>query len=178
LKLSDPDLEFITIGRILAPWGVKGKLKIKIETDFPQRFASGAKVYVDQQPTTIDSAEWHHGNKLVIKLNTIDSIAEAQNLRGKTLEIDRSQIQPLAEGQYYYFQMIGLEVWTTRGELLGNVSEILNTESTDIYVVRNTQREVLIPAIEDIVKSIDLEQGQIVIEPIEGLLSLNQKTTN
>jgi 16S rRNA processing protein RimM len=170
-------LEFITIGRILAPWGVKGKLKVKIETDFPQRFASGAKVYIDQQPMAIDSAEWHH-EKLVVKLNTIDSIAEAQNLRGKTLEIPHSQIQPLAEGQYYYFQMIGLEVWTTRGELLGTISEILNTESTDVYIVRNAQREVLIPAIEDIVKSVDLNKGQMVIEPIEGLLSLNQKVTN
>ena len=72
MRLSNPDLEFITIGRILAPWGVKGKLKVKIETDFPQRFASGAKVYISQQPMTIDSAEWHSG-KLIIKLSNIDS---------------------------------------------------------------------------------------------------------
>lgn len=177
MKLSDSDLEFITIGRISAPWGVKGKLKVKIETDFPQRFASGAKVYIDQQPVTIDSAEWH-GNKLVIKLNTIDSIAEAQNLRGKTLEIPYSQVQPLPEGQYYHFQMIGLEVWTTRGELLGTISEIINTESTDIYAVRNAKGEILIPATEDIVKSVDLDSRHMVIEPIAGLLNLNQKVTS
>ena len=175
--MSNPDLEFITIGRILAPWGVKGKLKVKIETDFPQRFASGAKVYINQQPITIDSAEWHSG-KLVIKLSTVDSIEETQKLRGKAVEIPRSQAQPLTEGQYYHFQLIGLEVWTTEGELLGNITEILTTESNDIYIVHNAKGETLIPAIEDVVKSIDLDKGHVVIELIEGLINLNQKATN
>ena len=175
--MSNPDLEFITIGRILAPWGVKGKLKVKIETDFPQRFTSGTKVYINQQPMTIDSVEWHSG-KLVIKLGTIDSIEEAQKLRGKPVEIPRSQAQPLTEGQYYHFQLIGLEVWTTQGKLLGNITEILTTESNDIYIVHNAKGETLIPAIEDVVKSIDLDKGRMVIELIEGLISLNQKATN
>ena len=177
MRLSNPDLEFITIGRILAPLGVEGKLKVKIETDFPQRFTSGAKVYINQQPMTIDSAEWHSG-KLVIKLSTIDSIEEAQKLRGKPVEIPRSQAQPLTEGQYYHFQLIGLEVWTTEGELLGNITEILTTESNDIYIVHNAKGETLIPAIEDVVKSIDLDKGHVVIELIEGLISLKQKATN
>jgi 16S rRNA processing protein RimM len=177
LRLSNPDLEFITIGRVLAPWGVKGKLKVKIETDFPQRFASGAKVYISQQPMTIDSAEQHR-EKLVVKFSAIDSIEEAQKLQGKTIEIPHSQVQPLPEGQYYHFQMIGLEVRTTQGELLGKISEILTTEGNDIYIVRSAKGEILIPAIEDVVKSVDLEQGHVVIEPIEGLLSQNQKATN
>ncbi|MFQ5996882.1 MAG: ribosome maturation factor RimM [Dehalococcoidales bacterium] len=175
--MSNPNLEFITIGRILAPWGVKGKLKVKTETDFPQRFASGAKVYISQQPMTIDSAEWHRG-KLVVKFSAIDSIAEAQKLRGKTIEIPHRQVQPLPEGQFYHFQMIGLEVRTTQGEPLGKISEILTTESNDVYIVRNAKGEILIPAIEDVVKSVDLEQGHMVIEPIEGLLSQNQKETD
>ena len=169
-----PDLEFITIGGILAPRGVEGKLKVKVETDFPQRFTSSSQIYINRQPFAIDSTEWHNG-KLVIKLNTIDSFEDAQKLRGKSVEIHRSQIYPLPEGQYYHFQLIGLEVWTTRGELLGNITEILTAESNDNYVVRGTKGEVLIPAIEDVVKSIDLDKGCVVIEPIEGLLSLNQK---
>jgi 16S rRNA processing protein RimM len=173
-QVKSPDLEFITIGRILAPWGVKGKLKVKTETDFPQRFAPGAVVYVDQQPLTIDSAEWHRG-RLVIKLNAIDSIDDAQKLQGKTLEIPHTEVHPLPEGRYYYFQLVGLEVWTTQGEPLGKVIEILATPSNDIYVVRGTKGEILIPAIEDVVKSIDLDKGRVIIEPIEGLLSSNQK---
>jgi len=168
--MKSSDLKFITIGRILTTWGVKGKLKVKLETDFPQRFAPSSKVYINRQPMTIDSAEWH-GDKLVIKLNTIDSIEDARKLRGKTVEIHRNQVHPLPEGQYYYFQLIGLEVWTTQGELLGSITEIITTGSNDNYVVRGAKGEILIPAIEDVVKSIDLDKGCLVIEPIEGLLS-------
>ena len=168
MKPSDP--EFIAIGEILTPWGVKGKLKVEVITDFPQRFASSSKVYVNQQPMTIDSCIWHKG-KVIIKLNTIDSIEDAQRLRGQPIEIHHSQLQPLPEGQYYHFQLIGLEVCTTERELLGNITEILASKSNDTYVVHGAKGEILIPAIEDVVKSIDLDKGRIVIEPIEGLLS-------
>ena len=171
--MKSSELEFITIGQILAPWGTKGKLKVKVATDFPQRFTPSSTVYVNRQSMTIDSAEWHKGS-VIIKLNTIDSIEAAQRLKGQPLEIHRSQLKPLPEGQYYHFQLIGLEVWTTQGELLGNIAEILTAESNDTYIVHGTQGEILIPAIEDIVKSIDLNEGHIIIEPIEGLLSLNK----
>jgi 16S rRNA processing protein RimM len=168
--MKSSELEFITIGQILAPWGVRGKLKVKVITDFPQRFAPASKVYVNRQPMTIDSAEWHKG-KVIIKLNQIDTIEAAQNLGGQSIEIDHSQVYPLPEGQYYHFQLIGLEVWTTQGELLGNITEILTAESNDNYLVSGAKGEVLIPAIEDVVKSVDLDSGRITIEPIEGLLT-------
>ena len=172
--MKPPEPEFITIGEILAPWGIKGKLKVKVVTDFPQRFARSSAVYINRQSMTIDSIEWRKG-KAIIKLKPIDSLEAAQRLRGKPVEIHRSQVYPLPEGQYYHFQLIGLEVWTTQGELLGNITEILTADSNDNYVVSGDEGEILIPAIEDVVKSIDLNQGRIVIEAISGLLSLNQK---
>ncbi len=171
------ELEFITIGQILAPWDTKGKLKVEVITDFPQRFTPSSKVYINRQPMTIDSTEWHK-RTVIIKLNTVDSIETAQRLQGQPVEIHHSQAYPLPEGQYYHFQIIGLEVWTTRGELLGKVTEILTAESNDNYVVNGARGEILIPAIEDVVKSIDLDRGCLVIEPIEGLLSLNKKATS
>ena len=175
--MEPSELEFITIGQILAPWGIKGKLKVAVVTDFPERFTPRSKVHINRQPLTIDSAEWRKG-KVIIKLNTIDSVEEAQKLRGQPVEIPHSQLYSLPEGQYYHFQLIGLEVWTTRGELLGNITEILTAESNDNYVVSGATGEILIPAIDDVVKSIDLSKGHMVIEPIEGLLSLNQKAGN
>ena len=169
--------EFIAIGRILAPRGIKGKLKVEVATDFPQRFSPSSKVYINRQPMTIDSTEWHKG-KAIIKLHTIDSIKDAEKLRGQLVEIHHSQVYPLPEGQYYHFQLIGLEVWTTQGELLGNITDILTTPSNDNYVVSGAKGEILIPAIEDVIKSIDLNKGCLVIEPIEGLLSLNKKATS
>ena len=171
--MKSPGLEFITIGQILAPWGFKGKLKVEVITDFPQRFAPRSQIYINRQPMTIAGTEWHKG-KAIIKLDTIDSIEQAEKLRGQVIQIHHSQLQPLPEGQYYHFQLIGLEVWTTQGELLGKISQILTAESNDNYVVRGAKGEILIPAIEDVVKSVDLDNGRITIEAIEGLLSLNR----
>jgi len=91
------------------------------------------------------------------------------------VEIEHNQDKSLPEGQYYHDQLIGLQVRTVQGELLGNITEILTGKSNDNYIVQGTRGEILIPAIQDVVKSIDLEQGCITIEPMEGLLSLNEK---
>jgi len=172
--MKSSDLEFITIGQILAPWGTKGKLKVKVITDFPQRFASSSTVYINRQPMTVDSTEQYKG-EAIIKLNTIDNVKAARRLRGQPIEIHHSQVYSLPEGQYYHFQLIGLEVRTTQGELLGNIAEILTAESNDNYVVKGDEGEILIPAIEDVIKSIDLNKRRMVIEAIPGLLHLNQK---
>lgn len=178
--MKSSELEYITIGHIIAPWGTKGKLKVKVATDFPQHLASSSKVYIDHQPMTIDSTEWHK-EKAIIKLNNIDSVEDGQRLVGQTIEIHPRQLQPLPQGQYYHSQIIGLEVETTRGESLGNITEIITVQGkdiNDIYVVNGNRGEIFIPAIEDVVKSIDPDKGLIVIEPIEGLLSLNQKAAD
>ena len=160
---------FIIIGRILSPWGNEGKLKVAVETDFPQRFTSSSKVYINQQPATIDSVRWHKGNA-IIKLSSIDSVEEAKKLQGQPVEIHHSQLQPLPEGQYYHFQLIGLEVWTTQGELIGKITEILSKTSNDIYIINGARGEILVPAIEDVVKLIDTDKGYLIIEAIKGLL--------
>lgn len=169
-----PQLEFITIGRILAPWGSEGKLKVEPITDFPQRFAPNSQVYIKHKLVTVDSAEWRRG-KVVIKLRAIDSVDQAQELCGELVEIPQSQLYTLSEGEYYLFQLVGLEVWTTQGERLGRITEILATGSNDNYVVSGGSGKVLIPAIEDVVKSVDLEQGRMLIEPMAGLLDLNKQ---
>jgi 16S rRNA processing protein RimM len=82
---------------------------------------------------------------------------------------------PLPDGQYYHHQLLGLNVLTTGGELLGAISEILPGQSNDNYIVEGPRGQVLIPAIEDVIQSVDLEKGEIIIEPIRGLLDLNEK---
>lgn len=85
-KMKSAKPEFIAIGEIIAPWGTKGKLKVMVTTDYPQRFTTSAKVYINRQPMTISSTEWHKG-RAIIKLNTIDSIQDAQKLPGQPIEI-------------------------------------------------------------------------------------------
>ena len=172
--MKSSDLDFITIGRVLAPWGIRGKLKGEVMTDFPERFAPAATVYINRQQMTVEGAEWHKGG-VIIGLNMINNVEAARRLRGQLIEISHSQVYPLPEGQYYHFQLIGLEVWTTGGELLGIIAEVLVGPSNDNYVVVGDGGKMLIPAIEDVVKSVDLDSGRMVIEAIPGLLGLNQK---
>jgi len=174
MKSSEP--EFIAIGKVLAPWNIEGALKVAVTTDFPQRFIPSATVYLNRQPMTIESAGWHKG-KAIVKLSTVDSLEGAEKLRGELIEIHHSQLHALPKEQYYHFQLIGLEVWTTQGELVGKITEILTASSNDNYIVSGIEGDILIPAIADVVKSIDLNEGRLVIDPIEGLLSLNKKAT-
>jgi 16S rRNA processing protein RimM len=164
-----PPPEFLIVGRILAPWGLKGEVKVEVITDFPERFAPHNFVYLNASPFEIESCR-PHKQFLVLKLTTIDSIEAAEKLRGCDLTIPRVELPELPEGQYYTFQLIGLDVVTTEGELLGHIKDIIATASNDVYIVESKRGEILIPAIEDVVKSIDLKKGTITIEAIEGLL--------
>lgn len=92
------------------------------------------------------------------------------------MEPEYNQDFHLPEGQYYHDQIIGLAVKTTQGELLGSITDVLTGKSNDNYIVQGERGEILIPAIDDVIQSIDLEKGCITIEAIDGLLSLNEKS--
>ena len=142
---------------------------MEVLTDFPDRFALNEELYIEERAVTVKGCKWHRG-RAILKLTTIDSVEDAEKLRGRLLEVPQSRLHPLSEDEYYQFQLLGLEVWTTDGELLGRIAQILPTGSNDVYVVPITDGEVLIPAIEDIVKSIDLDGGRMTIEAVKGLL--------
>lgn len=123
---------------------------------------------------TIADVSWHR-NRPILKFSTVDCAEDAWQLQGKSIDIPQSQLHPLPEDHYYHFQLIGLKVVTTGGEPLGEIKEILAGKSNDTYVVQGTEGEILIPAIEDVVRSVDLERGFMEIEPVAGLLELNRK---
>jgi 16S rRNA processing protein RimM len=163
------DSQFIAVGRVVAPQGTRGEIKVEVMTDFPDRFSPEDVVYIKGQAVTIERSRWYRG-RVILKLTTIDNVEDAEGLRGLFLEVPQSQLRPLPEGEYYQFQLLGLEVRTSEGELLGRIANILSTGSNDVYVVPSRREELLIPATEDVVKSVDLERGYIVIETIPGLL--------
>jgi len=163
------DNDFLIIGRVLAPWGLKGDFKAEILTDFPQRFAPDQEVYIGEAPMLIERSRSHKGS-IILKLNKVSSIEDVEQLRDKYLKVPQKDAFPLQEGQYYQFQIIGLKVSTSEGKSLGEIKEILATGSNDVYVVKGEDGEFLIPAIEDVVKQIDLDKGTMIIEEIEGLL--------
>ncbi len=163
------DTEFLVVGHVLGQWGGGGEVKIQVLTDFPDRFEPGREVYLDGHPLIIERSHLHKGY-LILKLSTIDTIEVASRLRGKDLEIPLSEAHALPEGEYYRFQIVGLKVFSNTGEPVGRITNILPTGSNDVYIVHGPQGEVLIPATEDVVKSIDLKSGRMLIDVIDGLL--------
>ena len=162
-------MDFVAVGRVLTSWGVKGEVEVEVLTDFPDRFAPDEELYIEGRAVTVEGCKWHRG-RTILKLITIDSVEDAEKLRGRLLEMPQSRLHPLSEDEYYQFQLLGLEVWTNDGEFLGRIAQILPTGSNDVYVVPVTDGEVLIPAIEDVVKSVDIANGRVTIEAVNGLL--------
>ena len=160
---------YYAVAQVTGAWGIRGEFKIDILTDNPQRFSPGNRLYVQGAPHEIESRKTV-SKRTVLKLRGIDTREQAEALRGKSLEITGDDLPPLAPETFYVHQIIGLEVVSTVGERLGVVADVFKTAGNDVYVVREDTREILVPAIGQVVKEIDLAGGRIVVEVIPGLL--------
>jgi 16S rRNA processing protein RimM len=157
------------VGQVIRPWGTRGQVKIEVLTDFPQRFRPGVRLLIDDR-SYLCEAVTRPPKSLVLKLQGVESPEQAEELRSALLEVPTAEAEPLPEGSYYYYQVLGLEVYTTDGDHLGQVAEILPTGSNDVYVVQGPRGEVLIPATAEVITALDLKAGRITIEPLPGLL--------
>jgi 16S rRNA processing protein RimM len=165
----------LTVGQVVGAHGVQGELKVAIVSDDPQRFSRLQHVFAgpdDRDPAAyrVESTRLH-GDYVLLKLEGCDDRTAAQAWRGTLLFVPLAEAIPLAEGEYFEHQIVGLEVWTTAGEFLGRVIDILYSRANEVYVVRDesTRREILLPAIEEVVQAIDLEAGRLVVHLLEGL---------
>ena len=110
-----------------------------------------------------------HRGMVLVKFRGIDTHEDASRLAGVELEVPVNEVPPLPDGSYYHFQILDMEVWTSSGELLGVVEDILSTGSNDVYVVRRGAEEVLVPAIEDVVLQVDVDGGRLTVDLPDGL---------
>ena len=142
-----------------------------LNTDFPERLADwpGLEIVGEAGPSRaqVEYVKGIVGGRCIIKLEGVEDRDQAEAIRGQILRIERPEIPPPPEGAYYDFQIIGLRAVTTDGRELGRVEHILRTGANDVYELDSG---VLIPAVDTIVREIDLEEGRILIEPMEGLL--------
>jgi 16S rRNA processing protein RimM len=159
---------YVAVGRVSTSWGVRGVAKVIPFVDKPERLAPGRTVTVSGRRHTIESSRWQKGIAY-LKLSGIDDRESAFALRGQLLTVPEDELEPLGEGEYYRFQLLGLAVESTVGAPLGRVTDVLTTGANDVYVVRGERGEILVPATDDIVKEIDLERGRMVIEDVPGL---------
>ena len=166
-----PNLE---IGQIVNTFGIKGMVKVKPFTDDIRRFDELKTVYVEknsnQTEYEIEEVKYHK-DMVLIKFKGIDKVEQAEMLRNSYLTVSRDSVEKLEEGRYYIVDLLGLEVYTDEQILLGTLEDIFNTGSNDIYVVKGKQgKQILLPAIQDVIKQIDIENKKIIVHLLPGLI--------
>ena len=164
----------LEVGQIVNTFGIKGEVKVVPFTDDIKRFDNLKKVYVKTQKESkqykIENVKYHK-NMVLIKLEGINTVENAETLRNAFLEIDRKDAVPLEEGTYFIADVMGAEVYTDEGKLLGKVEDIFNTGSNDIYVVKDELgKQILLPGIKEVIKEVLLEQEKIIVHLIPGLI--------
>lgn len=163
--------QLITVGKVLAPHGVRGDVRILPLTDFPDRFFHTPAVYLDNGKQVAITAVRRHGRYLLLHFAGYDTPEAAAQLRGSLLRVPRSALVPLPPGSYYVFDIIGLSVYTADGRLRGTVTDVLSTGSNDVYVVTPpTGKDLLVPALKQVVLSIDIDGGRMTIKNLEEWL--------
>ena len=168
---SGPD--FLAIGQIIKPHGIRGELSVKVLTNFPERFDSMESVFIGDEKSerqyVVTSTRPHKGG-ILLTLPTVTDRTAAEEFRGLYLKIPTAEAVALPAGQYYQYQLEGLDVVTDDGEALGKIAYVLETGANDVYVIQGPKGEVLLPAIDDVILSVDLEANQMVVHILEGLL--------
>ena len=166
--------EYLEVGQIVNTNGLKGLLKINPFTDDITRFERLKTILVEHKKELLEfeiESVRYQKKQVLLKLKGIDTIEEAEKYREDYLKINRNKEEKLPEDTYYIVDLIGLDIYTENGELLGKLDDIFSTGSNDVYVVKNSEgKQILLPAISDVIKNIDLKQKKIVVNLIEGLL--------
>ena len=164
----------LEIGQIVNTFGIKGFVKVVPYVDNIERYDEIKKVYVKNKNITeeyeIEEVKYQK-NMVLLKLKGIDKVEDAEKLRNAFLEVDRENAKKLEEGEYFIADLIGMQVITDKGQELGTLEDIYNRGSSDIYVVKDELgKTILLPAIEDVIKEINLEESKITVHIIEGLI--------
>ena len=157
------------VGKIVNTFGIKGEVKVALYTENINNFKKGNKIYVNNKEMQIEKSRLQK-NMLILKLKGVDNMTDAEDLRDSIITVERNK-KEFPSGTYYIADLIGLDVYTDEGNLLGKIIDIYNTGANDIYTVKTLEgKEVLLPAIKDVVKQVDLQNEKIIVHILKGLI--------
>ena len=161
-------MEWISVGRVTRSHGLKGELKFFPSDRDDVLVQRKQRVRLGEAQLKIESVR---GAKppFIIKFDGINSIEATKNLTGKELRVARADFEPLPEGEYYRFEIEGLKAFDDTGKYYGIVEVVIATGSNDVFAVRGEGKEWLIPMIDSVVQTIDLEKGKLIFHCVEGL---------
>lgn len=167
------------VGVIANTHGVRGEVKVFPTTDDVKRFKRLKEVLLDTGkeylPLEVVQARFFK-NLVILKFKGIDNINDIEKYKGRSLMVTREHAVELAENEYFIADLVGLRAVSDEGEELGILDDVLQTAANDIYVItKSGQEELLVPAIKDCVKEVDLDAGVVTLHLLEGLRDLNRK---
>lgn len=168
-------MSLLPFGRVVKAHGLSGEVKILPFSREVENLSKIKRLFIqikqDEEPCEFNIVRRSlvKGSG-ILELEGINSVDAAEKLRGGLVLVETSDLLDTDEDEYYWFQLIGLSVYTTDGKYVGKVDNLIDREPQSLLVVKDNEREYLIPMIDTIVKQINLENSQIVISPIEGLL--------
>jgi len=165
--------ERIVVGRIVKPHGTRGEVVVEVLSDAHDRFAAGARLEAgdpegERSPLTVRKARRDRG-LLLVTFGQVSDRAAVERIRGALLSIPAAEVAPPAEGTYYEWQIRGLEVVDEGGHVLGTLDRVIERAGNDVWVIDTGDGEAMVPAVDEFIRSVDLESGRIVIHVIPGL---------
>ena len=165
---------YFEVGQIVNTFGIKGFLKVKPFTDDLRRFEELENVLVEKNKELLEMKieDVKYQNSIILlKLKEINDINTAEKFKGCYIKIERENAKKLPKNTYFIADLIGLDVYTDKGELLGKITDIYDNKSSDIYVVKdNFGKQILLPGIKDVIKQIDIEEEKIIVHLLKGLV--------
>ena len=162
--------EFLEVGQVVGTHGVRGTMRVKPWSDESDFLSDFKRVYLDKGETELKIVSAKaHGNVTLLDIKGIDSIEKAEALRGKVLAVSRDDIA-LPEGRYFVDELMGCAVTDAdTGENLGTITDVSKTGANDVWHITKGGNEYLIPAIESVIVSVDVEKGIAVLRPLKGI---------
>ncbi len=159
----------IAVGEVLGTHGVSGGVRARVLSDVAHRFDVGQEIQILGTPYRIARSSRGPSDRVILQLHGLGTFEAARALVGQLITVPPEAVPRLPDGEYFHFQLLGLRVLTQEGEDLGRLGDILVTGSNDVYVVSGPAGEVLVPALVDVIVSVDLDQGIMVVSLLEGL---------
>lgn len=160
----------VVVGRITRPHGVRGELSVMVLSEVPGRFDAGASVFLEDGRSLTIATSRPHKDRVLVTFSEVTDRESADALRGAVLVVPESSSPPLAEGSWWDHQLVGCSVFTERGSELGELRQVIHTAANDVWsAVDGSGVETLIPALRDVLVSVDTDAGRIVVREIPGL---------
>ena len=168
-----PKKDLVLVGKIVGTHGLKGTCKIQSYAESLEIFKSGTALLVSSPDGSENRYEidWikPHSRGALLALKEITGCDQANSLIGSELYIKKAELPKLEPGAYYWFDLIGINVYTSDDRCIGRIDSIIETGANDVYVVKNADKEILVPALESVVRSIDIESKVMRVQLPEGL---------